>query len=72
MDLTARQEAQRQLDAAIAAKRNLVFQRSQLNKRSQLYAVRAGGFDMLIAQADEDINAAQSVLDAPESDQSEE
>jgi hypothetical protein len=72
MDLTARQEAQRQLDAAIAAKRNLVFQRSQLNKRSQLYATRAGGFDMLIAQADEDINAAQAILRADEAVQGEE
>jgi hypothetical protein len=53
-------------------KRNLVFQRSQLNKRSQLYATRAGGFDMLIAQADEDINAAQAILNADEAAQDEE
>ena len=70
--MTARQEAQQQLDAAIAMKRNLVFQRSQLNKRSQLYATRAGGFDMLIAQADEDISAAQAILNADEAVQGEE
>ena len=58
-------------DAAVAAKRNLVFQRSQLNKRSQLYATRAGGFDMLIAQADEDISAAQAILNADEAVQGE-
>ena len=70
--MTARQEAQRQLDAAIAAKQRLVFQRSQLNKRSPLYAVRAGGFDMQIGQAEEEINAAQSALDPAESPDREE
>jgi hypothetical protein len=70
--LTARQVAQQQLDAARASKQQLVFQRSQLNKRSQLYAVRAGGFDMMIAQAEEDINAAQNALDAATSVEGEE
>lgn len=60
--LTARQEAQRQLDAALSAKKHLEYQRSQLNRRSQLYALRAGGFDMQIAQAQEDIHAAQAAL----------
>jgi hypothetical protein len=62
--LTAQQDAQRQLDEALATKQRLVFQRSQLNRRSQLYATRAGGFDMQIAQAEEDISAAQNALDA--------
>jgi hypothetical protein len=62
--LTAQQEAQRQLDAALAAKQRLIFQRSQLNKRSQLYAYRAGGIDMQLEQAELDISAAQSALEA--------
>ena len=69
--MTAQQEAQRQLDEALATKQRLVFQRSQLNRRSQLYATRAGGFDMQIAQAEEDITAAQNALAATTSPEGE-
>ena len=61
--LVAQQEAQRQLDAAMDQKKRLEFQRSQLNRRSQLYAIRAAGIDMQIAQAEAEISAAQSMLD---------
>ena len=65
--MTARQEAQQQLAAAIDMKKRLEFQRSQLNRRSPLYATRAGGIDMQIAQAVEDINTAQIALETAES-----
>ena len=64
--MTARQEAQQQLTAAIDMKKRLEFQRSQLNRRSPLYATRAGGIDMQIAQAVEFINTAQTALDTLE------
>jgi hypothetical protein len=70
--LTAEQDAQRQLDAALAAKQRLVFQRSQLNKRNPLYAVRASGIDMQLAQAEEDINAARVALAAADAPTTEE
>lgn len=62
--MTAQQEAQRQLDALLALKQRLVFQRSQLDKRNRLYRTRASGIDMQLEQADLDISAAQSALDA--------
>jgi hypothetical protein len=69
--LTAQQEAQQQLDAALSAKQRLVFQRSQLDRRNRLYATRASGIDMQIEQAELDISAAQSALETATTDEGE-
>jgi cell division protein FtsL len=60
--MTARQQAQRQLDAATGDKQRLEFQKAQLDKRSRLYAIRAEGINMQIAEADKEIEAAHAAL----------
>ncbi len=62
--MTARDEAQRHLDTILGDKQRLEYQRTRLDKRSNLYATRASGIDMQLMEVNNDIAAARSALDA--------